>query len=278
MPELPEVRAQAARLDDRYRSATLQGLDTLSFTALKTVAVDPSSAVGDEVRAVSSRGKHLLLTVGEVTFVVHLMQGGRLEPSTSRAKRPKGGLARWRFADRDPLLLSEFGREHRAGIWLVVGDPTTQEPLDHLGPEADAVDGPQLAELLSGQRGRIHTVLRDQRVLAGIGRRLANEICHAARISPFAMVNKLSPDDVERVHHAIRSTIAESLAFEATQDQMVRSKDRPAAVHHRTGEACAVCGDVIRAVEYGSYTVNYCATCQTGGKVLADTTTSKFLK
>ncbi len=278
MPELPEVRAQAGRLAERYAGTVLEAFEPLSFTALKSVSASPDGAVGQPLESVRSRGKYLLVQFEPVTFVVHLMQGGRLETATGTAKRPKGGLARWRFAERDPLLLSEFGREHRAGIWPVAGDPEGQEPLDHLGPDADAVPLEQLTELLGTQRGRIHGVLRDQRVIAGIGRRLANEVCHIARLSPFAIAAKLTPDEVGRVHAAIRDAITASLEFEATQDSMVRSKERPAAVHHRTGDPCDVCGDPVRAVEYGSYTVNYCPTCQTGGKVLADNTTSKFLK
>ncbi len=278
MPELPEVRAQAERLQERYAGHQLERFEPLSFTALKTITTDPDTVVGAELAAVSSRGKHLLLHVGDLAFVVHLMQGGRLEPTGGTAKRPKGGLARWTFEGADPLLLSEFGKEHRAGVWVVAGDPMEQDPLDGLGPEADQVDLDRLGELLAEQKGRIHNVLRDQRVLAGIGRRLANEICHTARISPFAISARLTDEELARVHEAIGAAIEESLRFERGQDRMVPSKERPAQVHGRTGEECPVCGDTVRAVEYTTHTVNYCATCQTGGKVLADNTTSKFLK
>jgi formamidopyrimidine-DNA glycosylase len=127
---------------------------------------------------------------------------------------------------------------------------------------------------------RLHGWLRDQRIVAGMGRRLANEVCHRAKLSPFANTGKLAADDdaVAQLHTAIRECIEESLAYERTRSDMSSSKDRPGEVHHREGQACPVCGDTIRAVEYRSYTVNYCPTCQTGGKVLADNTTSKFLK
>ena len=125
---------------------------------------------------------------------------------------------------------------------------------------------------------RLHGWLRDQGILAGIGRRLANEICHRAKLSPFASTAKLSPDEVKRLHAAMGECIDESLDYERTRDDMSSSAERPGGVHHRTGEACPVCGDTVRAVEYRSYTVNYCPTCQTGGKVLADNTTSRFLK
>ena len=125
---------------------------------------------------------------------------------------------------------------------------------------------------------RIHGLLRDQRILAGVGRRLANEICHRAKLSPFANAKKLTDAETERLFVAMGECIAESLAYERGRTDMSSSKERPGAVHHREGDPCPVCGDTVRAVEYNRYTVNYCATCQTGGKVLADNTTSKFLK
>jgi formamidopyrimidine-DNA glycosylase len=125
---------------------------------------------------------------------------------------------------------------------------------------------------------RLHGFLRDQHILAGLGRRLANEICHRAKLSPFANTGKLIEDDIDALCEAIGACVAESLAYEHGRDDMSSSKERPGAVHHREGEACPVCGDTVRSVEYRSYTVSYCPTCQTGGKVLADNTTSKFLK
>ncbi|HKY13879.1 MAG TPA: DNA-formamidopyrimidine glycosylase family protein [Microthrixaceae bacterium] len=277
MPELPEVRAQAARLDDLVAGHTLTGFRPLSFTALKTVLPDPGDAVGHPVDHVRSRGKHLLIEVAGLTFVVHLMQGGRLEPDEKQSPKPRGGLARWTFADR-AVLLTEAGREHKAGVWVVSGDPEGQEPLTGLGPDADTIDRDTLAGLARARSGRLHGFLRDQRELAGLGRRLANEICHLAFLSPFANTSKLTDEELDRLHEAIGVAIIESLEYEATQDHMTRSKERPSAVHHREGQECPVCGDTIRAVEYRAYVVNYCANCQTGGKVLADNTTSKFLK
>jgi formamidopyrimidine-DNA glycosylase len=227
---------------------------------------------------VGRRGKQLLLGFGDLTFIVHLMQGGRLRPDEKQTKKPRGGMARWTFADGRALLLTEAGTEKRAGVWVVEGNPRTQEPLDHLGPDADEIDAATLAPLLADNSMRLHGFLRDQRLIAGLGRRLANEICHRAQLSPFASTAKLDGDEIDRLVVAIHECIDESLAFERDRDDMSSSKERPGAVHHRTGEACQVCGDQVRSVEYTKYTVNYCATCQTGGKVLADNTTSKFLK
>jgi formamidopyrimidine-DNA glycosylase len=275
---MPEVQAHAERLTDEFAGAVLDKFRPLAFTALKTAVPAPEAAAGHPLLAVGRRGKHLLLQFEPVTFVVHLMQGGRLKPDEKQAAKPRGGQARWIFADGRALLLTEAGTERKAGVWVVDGDPSAQEPLDHLGPEADAVDRATLARLLGEHPMRLHGWLRDQHILAGLGRRLANEICHRARISPFANTGKLDDDAVDRLQEAMRECIAESLAYERTRSDMSSSKDRPGAVHHRTGEACPVCGDTVRAVEYRSYTVNYCPTCQTGGKVLADNTTSKFLK
>jgi formamidopyrimidine-DNA glycosylase len=279
LPELPEVRAHAERLEAAYAGTALDSLRALSFTALKTYSPPPEAAAGLPLRAVRTRGKLLLLAFEPITFVVHLMQGGRLRPDEKQAAKPHGGLVRWRFADGRALLLTEAGKDHKAGVWVRDGDPLEQEPLDHLGPEADTMSVDALtASLHTPPSMRIHGFLRDQRRLAGLGRRLANEICFTAKVSPFAMSAKLGPDEITRLHAAIARCIEESLAYERGRDDMSSSKERPGSVHHREKQACVVCGDVVRAVEFNAYTVNYCATCQTNGKVLADNTTSRFLK
>ncbi len=278
MPELPEIQAHAERLTEQLAGHSLEGFDPLSFTALKTSTPAPEVAVGSPLLSVGRRGKYLLLTFEPAAFVVHLMQGGRLKPDPKGAARPRGGLARWRFEDAEPLLLTEAGKEKRAGVWVVAGDPATQAPLEGLGPDAGAVSEAELAEALGAKSMRLHTFLRDQRHIAGIGRRLANEVCHRAKLSPFASTSKLGADEVQRLHEAIAGCISESLAYERSRPDMSSSKERPGAVHHRAGEPCPVCGDTIRTVSYNRYTVAYCPTCQTGGRALADNTTSKFLK
>jgi formamidopyrimidine-DNA glycosylase len=206
------------------------------------------------------------------------MQGGRLKVDEKQSAKPRFGQARWRFADGRALLLTEAGTERRAGVWVVAGDPEEQAPLDGLGPDADTLDVDSLSALLAAHPMRLHGLLRDQHIVAGLGRRLANEICHRAQLSPFANSAKLDRDDVKRLIEAIRVCINEGLAHERGLDEMSASADRPGNVHHRVGQACPVCGDEIRSVEYVRYTVAYCPTCQTGGKTLADNTTSKFLK
>lgn len=287
MPELPELQAHAERLTERYATHELAGFQPLSFTALKTFDPPPDVATGHPLRAVGRRGKYLLLAFDPATFVVHLMQGGRLRVDErsdaggggrARSAKPRGGLARWTWADGPALVLTEAGTERRAGVWVVAGRTETAEPLRALGPDADEVDAARLGELLATRSMRLHGFLRDQRVIAGLGRRLANEICHRGRLSPFATTTRLTEDDVARLHAAIGACIDESLAYERGRDDMSSSRERAGAVHRRTGETCPVCGDVVREVAYQAYTVHYCASCQTGGKVLADNTTSRFLK
>ena len=333
MPEIPEIRAHAERLEALAAGEVLKGVEPLSFTAFKTASPHPSDAVGWPLRSVGQRAKYLLLRFaptpeapvasgegagdatggngaggasgdgedgGGLTFVVHLMQGGRLrvlEPGAKRPRRPRDGLARFEFDSGLGLMLTEPGTQKRAGVWVLAGDPAAAEPLGGtsseaidatsaaavnplagLGPEATDVDPAGMAELMAAHSARLHNFLRDQRVISGLGRRMANEICHRAKLSPFASTAKLDADGVNRVVNAIGAVVDESLTAERQLAQMSRSAERPSAVHARTGEPCPVCGDVVRAVEYRDYSVNYCAGCQTGGRVLADNTTSKFLR
>lgn len=278
MPEIPEIRAHAERLSEEFGGRELAGFRALSFTALKTFSPRPEDSVGVPLDSVTSHAKYLQLHFGEITHVVHLMQGGRLLPDLKQSKKPRGGQARWTFADGSALLLTEPGTERRAGVWVLEGDPTAQEPLHDLGPVADELTVEELQALMGEHSMRIHGFLRDQRILSGLGRRLANEICHHAKVSPFATTGKLGEDDVAAVHASIRHKVDEGLAYDRSRDDMSKSADRPSAVHARAGETCPVCGDEVRAVEYRKYTVNYCPTCQTGGRLLADNTTSKFLK
>ena len=279
MPELPEVQAHAERLSAGLAGRELVAFEALSFTALKTFDPAPDAAVGRELAAVQRRGKHLLLSFpgdDDVTYVVHLMQGGRLRFDPKLSRKPRNGVARWRFSGDEAILLTEAGTEHRAGVWVVRGDPLAQPPLDHLGPEADTVDDWQMADMLRSSSMRLHTFLRDQRLIAGIGRRLANEVCHRARLSPFASTKSLDDAAAAAIVTAIREAVAEGLAADRELTDMSSSAQRPGAVHGRTGQPCPVCADTVREVAYRDYTVHYCATCQTGGKALADNTLSKL--
>ncbi len=276
MPELPEVQAHAERLTEQFAGAVLERFQPITFTVLKTAVPPPDVAYGQPLVNVGRRGKHLLLRFAPATFVVHLMQGGRLLVDPKQSAKRRNGQARFVFTDGPALLLTEAGTERRAGVWCVTD--LDGPPLDKLGPEALDFTPETLAAAFAANNMRLHGFLRDQHVIAGLGRMLANEVCHRAKLSPFAMTGKLGLDGAGKVVQAIGEAVEDALAYERTRPDMSSSADRPGRVHNRVGEPCPVCGDTIRAVSYSGYTVAYCPTCQTGAKVLADNTTSRFLK
>ncbi len=278
MPELPEVQAHAERLTAQFTGHRLRKFVPLTFTALKTAVPRPDVAYGLALESVGRRGKYLLLRFEPVTFVVHLMQGGRLLVDEKQSAKPRNGQARFVFDERPALLLTEAGTERRAGVWCISNDVIDGPPLNRLGPEALDVTADSLAASFASTNMRIHGYLRDQHQIAGLGRMLANEVCHRAKISPFTMTGKLGAEGAAAIVTAIHEAVDEGLAYERTRADMSSSKDRPGRVHGRVGEPCPVCTDTIRSVSYSGYTVAYCPTCQTAGKVLADNTTSRFLK
>ncbi len=278
MPELPEVQAHAERLTEQFAGHQLIKFQPFTFTALKTAVPKPEVAYGLPLERVGRRGKYLKLQFRQVTFVVHLMQGGRLLVDQKQSLKPRNGQARFVFAEAPALTLTEAGTERRAGVWCIANNAIDGPPLDRLGPEALEVTPESLAAAFAKTNMRIHGYLRDQHQIAGLGRMLANEVCHRAKISPFAMTGKLGANGAAAVVTAIHEAVEEGLAYERTRSDMSSSADRPGRVHGRVGQPCPVCGDTIRSVSYSGYTVAYCPTCQTGGKVLADNTTSRFLK
>jgi formamidopyrimidine-DNA glycosylase len=278
MPELPEVQAHAERLTEQFSGRVLERFTPLTFTALKTALPRPDDAYGTALIEVGRRGKYLLLRFPTVTFAVHLMQGGRLLVDEKQSAKPRNGQARFVFDEGPALLLTEAGKERKAGVWAMAPDAVDDPPLHRLGPEALSLSPEQLAESFAAHNMRVHGFLRDQHMIAGLGRMLANEVCHTARLSPFAMTGKLGLAGATAVHDAIHHCVEHGLAYERTRSDMSSSADRPGEVHGRVGQQCPVCQDTIRSVSYSGYTVAYCPTCQTGGKVLADNTTSKFLR
>jgi len=278
MPELPEVQVHAERLAEQFRGAVLKKFTPFNFTALKTASPRPESAYGTPLQGVGRRGKYLLLDFGHIHFVIHLMQGGRLLVDDKQSPKPRNGQARFVFEDGGALLLTEAGKERRAGVWCVATDALDGPPLDRLGPDAYEFTPQSLAVAFAADNMRVHGFLRNQRNIAGLGRMLANEVCHRAKLSPFAMTSKLGADGASAVLTAIHEVVDDGLEYERTRSDMSSSADRPGRVHGRVGQPCPVCADTIRSVSYSGYTVAYCPTCQTGGKILADNTTSKFLK
>ena len=214
MPELPEVQAHAERLTEQFAGRELKKFVPLTFTALKTAVPRPDAAYGLSLESVGRRGKYLLLHFQPVTFVVHLMQGGRLLVDEKQSAKPRNGQARFVFADGPALLLTEAGTERRAGVWCIAHDAIDGPPLDRLGPEALDVTPETLAAAFASTNMRIHGYLRDQHQIAGLGRMLANEVCHRAKISPFAMTGKLGAEGAQAIVTAIHEAVDEGLALE----------------------------------------------------------------
>lgn len=277
MPELPEIQALAERLDASLAGSALERIDVLHFAALKTVAPRPSDLAGRTLEGVGRRGKFLLFHLGGPRVAVHLSQGGRVEvEDPPKATRPRGALARFRFGGRPSVLLKEFGTERKAGLWILAeGD---DGPLAGLGPEPD--DEAFAAFVRAGRDGRrVHTILRDQRTVAGIGRGYADDILHRARLSPYATLAGLGAREREELLAAVRSVLAQALEGERrrTGGLPPRLGDR-FTVHGRSGHPCPRCGDDLRRVSYEAYEVTYCPRCQTGGKVLADRRLSRLVR
>lgn len=288
MPEMPEIRAHCERMSAALAGATLSKFQLLNFAGLKTFDPPVDAAVGATVSKVSSRAKYLIISFGfDQHHAIHLMQGGRLKPDAKQARKPRNGIARWVFeidGHEEAWLLSEAGSERKAGVWALAGNPLDSEPLSNLGPEAVELTRAELGALLESISKRLHGTLRSQRVISGLGRMLTNEILFAAEISPFALCAKLDDAQLDRLHDSIQSVVESAIEHERTLDAIGKSADRPSKVHNRDGEPCLgtgstkPCGELIRTISYRRYTVYYCPGHQTGGKVLADNTTSKFLK
>jgi len=283
MPEMPEVIAHSERLNNSIAGQGLVEFQLLNFASLKTFEHD-SSELGLVV-SVFSRGKYIVFEFENSMFlVIHLMQAGRLksENISKISSKPKFGLARFIFTCDDgkqSWILTEAGKERKAGIWIIRGDIESQLPISKLGPDIDKLTVEEFTKILESQSKRIHGVLRAQQTFAGVGRLLANEICHAAKISPFANTSKLDENEIAALHKAINNISASALEHERTLSDIGKSADRPSKVHNRKEENCLSCKEgIIRTIEYNAYTVFYCPNCQTNGKILADNTTSKFLK
>ena len=277
MPELPEVQALSERLDALLSGALFRGATPLQFSALKTVQPLPESLLGSALEGVGRRGKFLVWEFGGPRILVHLSQGGRIDvEDPPKRTRPKGGVVRFEFDGRPSVLMKEFGTERKAGWWVLA--PGDEGPLAKLGPDpfSDA-----FADLvLSGTEGRrIHTILRDQRTVAGIGRGYADDILHRARLSPYAALGSLGDEERRTLLLAVRGILTEALEAERRRSGGLPPKlGDHFTVHGRYGHPCPRCGGDLRRVSYESHEVSYCPTCQTGGKVLADRRLSRLIR
>jgi formamidopyrimidine-DNA glycosylase len=277
MPELPEVQAVAERLDGILGGARMSELVPMQFAALKTYDPPPESLVGRTVDGVGRRGKYIVATLADLRLLVHLSQGGRIEvEDPPKTTRPRGAVVRFRFEGRPSILVKEFGTERRAGWWVL--RESDDGPLAKLGPEPLS-EGFAAFVRGGGDRRRLHTILRDQRTVAGIGRGYSDDILHRARLSPFATLEGSTPQERERFLVAVGEVLGEALEAERRRVGGLPTKlgDR-FAVHGRYGLPCPRCGQDLRRVSYESHEVAYCPNCQTGGKVLADRRLSRLVR
>lgn len=271
------MRALSERLRDTFLGAELKRIDVLQFSALKTVSPTPLVLNGTNVRDVTSYGKYVIWDFEPARLIQHLSQAGRMAfEDPPKATKPKGSLFRFRFAERPSVLVKEFGTERKAAWWVL--EPGERGPLEGLGPEPFSEE---FAELIftGDDRRRLHTMLRDQRTVAGIGRGFADDILHRAKIAPFDPLKSLDDGRRRILLDTIHAVLEEALEQERKRTGGLPPKlgDR-FAVHNRWGQPCPECGTEMKRVSYESYEVTYCPACQTGGKVLADRRMSRLLK
>lgn len=286
MPELPEVESLARFLTEQAEGRTIERVEVAALSALKTVD-PPISALKDQtVGQVSRRGKYLCMATTGPWLVLHLARGGWVQwrdtLSPARVKMGKGPLAlRVGLSGGSGFDVTEAGTEKRLALW-VVEDPHEVEGVARLGPDplAPGFDASALAAILAGRKSQIKGLLTDQSVLAGVGNAYSDEALHAAKLSPFKSAGSLTPEEIERLHSALVGVLTDAVERSAgLPAKGLKSEKRSGlAVHGRAGQACAVCGDTIREVSFATKSFQYCPTCQTGGKPLADRRLSRLLK
>jgi formamidopyrimidine-DNA glycosylase len=292
VPELPEVEALAADLRERAVGREIDRADVAEFSVLKTYDPALSALSGGVLAGTARRGKFLDLVTqpaGDgptLHLVTHLARAGWLRWRESLPETPprpgKGPLAfRLRFTDGAGFDLTEAGTHKRLAVYLVT-DLAQVPGVATLGPEPldPAFTTEVLAAILAGRRTQIKGVLRDQKLIAGIGNAYSDEVLHAAKMSPFRLASSLTPDDVADLHAVIVATLREAIGRSdgLTASDLKQEKKAGLRVHGRAGQPCPVCGDTVREVSFADSALQYCATCQTGGKPLADRRLSRLLK
>ncbi|MET8425336.1 Fpg/Nei family DNA glycosylase [Streptomyces sp. NPDC059083] len=288
MPELPEIVALEQFLAEHAVGAVVGRVDVAALSVLKTFDPPVTALSGRDVTGVGHWGKHLGLDCDGLWLITHLSRGGWLrwidEPGVNPPKPGKGPLAlRVHFFTPEGATpafdLTEAGTKKRLAVW-VTGDPLSVPGIARLGPDALAVSEPEFAEILCGTSQRVKNALTDQSLLAGIGNAYSDEILHTARLSPFATSGSLDAGQVARLYAAMRATLSDAILRSVGQDaaRLKGEKRSGFQVHARTGLPCPVCGDTVREVSYADKSFQYCPTCQTGGKILADRRMSRLLK
>ncbi len=283
MPELPEMQALSERLTASLAGRTLGEARLLGFSSLKTVSPEGADLIGHTLLSVTRRAKYLIFTFDHgLRIVLHLSQAGRIDiEEPPKSTRPRGAVARFTF-DGDPwsraILIREFGTQRKAAWWIL--DANDEGPLKGLGPEPHTPEFSHLIRTSTSKR-RLHSDLRDQHVMAGIGRGWGDDILHRAQLSPFATLGSLSAIERERLIDAVDQVLDQALAAERTRTGGLSesSLSGRCAVHGRFGQPCPLpCGDTLARVSFESYEMTYCPRCQTKGKVLADRRMSRLLK
>jgi len=290
VPELPEIEALVDHLRRHAVGLTVGRVDVAALSVLKTFDPPINVLHGQTVVGAQRWGKYLGLQAGGLFLIAHLSRAGWLRWSDNLAAAPlrpgKGPIA-LRVHLGTPgsapgFDLTEAGTQKRLAVWLVddVNDPKQVPGIAALGPDALDLGPEDLAGLLAGNTGRIKTVITDQKVIAGIGNAYSDEILHVAKISPFATAGKLSDEQLTSLHEAMISVLTDAVSRSVGQGAaMLKGEKRSGLrVHARTGLPCPVCGDTVREVSFADKSFQYCPTCQTGGKVLADRRMSRLLK
>ncbi|MEU5217088.1 DNA-formamidopyrimidine glycosylase family protein [Streptomyces sp. NPDC020807] len=291
MPELPEVEALREFLVAHLVGKEIARVLPVAISVLKTYEPPVTAIEGAEVTAVGRHGKFLDVTTsgpaGELHLLVHLARAGWLrwqDPLPSGPPKPGGRnplALRVALTGGDGFDLTEAGTTKRLAVHLV-HDPTEVPGVARLGPDplAEDFDRDALAALLAGERRQIKGALRDQSLVAGIGNAYSDEILHVARMSPFKPTQNLTPDEVTTLHTAIRTTLGEAVerSHGLAAGSLKAEKKSGLRVHGRAGQPCPVCGDTVREVSFSDSSLQYCPTCQTGGRILADRRLSRLLK
>jgi formamidopyrimidine-DNA glycosylase len=286
VPELPEVEALAAFLRERARGHVIARAEAASFAVLKTFDPPLSQLPGLVIGDVGRRGKFLDLACGDLHLVIHLARAGwlrwRAEFPAKPVKPGKSPLAfRLVLGDGSGFDLTEAGTQKRLAVYLV-SDTSDVPGVATLGPEPmdPSFTVEALAAILAGRRMQIKGVLRDQHIIAGIGNAYSDEVLHAAKMSPFKLASSFTPEDVAALHAAMIATLRDAVDRSAglAAADLKGEKKTGLRVHGKAGQPCPVCGDTIREVSFADSALQYCPTCQTGGKPLADRRLSRLLK
>jgi formamidopyrimidine-DNA glycosylase len=269
------MEAWRRQLSDPVSAFPIAKAGPAHIATLKTFDPPLAALEGRRLRGAERRGKRLLFPTedGELVLLVHLMTAGRLKHLRSGEKGPKTPAFALEFHGGSKLVLTENAKRKRAGVWLLTPEQAQAE-LEHLGPEADSLGAAELGPILRGESRRLHALLRHQPVIAGIGRAWANEILHAAKLSPYALSKDLTDDEIERLATAMHDELARGLELR----ERGASDETTYRIHRRLGEPCHVCGTPIAQVDFEEHTIFYCPGCQTGGRILKDRRLSKLLR